>query len=82
MAGDEASYIAGPYGLQDPWNFCSNKTAVGARTPTAAGLAVIATGSTLNCALASDPVYTQNAVGSDGFPGYPPDFSEASSRDS
>jgi iron complex outermembrane receptor protein len=82
VAGDEASYIAGPYGLQDPWNFCSNETAVGARTPTAAGLAVIATGSTLNCALASDPVYTQNAVGSDGFPGYPPAFSEASSRDS
>jgi iron complex outermembrane receptor protein len=82
VAGDEASYIAGPYGLQDPWDFCTNEATVGLRTPTAAGLAVIANGSTLNCAIATDPVYTQNAVGSDGFPGYPPAFSEASSRDS
>ena len=78
VAGDEASYIAGPYGLQDPWNFCSNEATVGAQdadcgwpwrsSPQARPL---------NCALASDPVYTQNAVGSDGFPGYPPAFSEA-----
>lgn len=76
IAGDEASYIAGPYGLQDPWGFCD------AGAPTAAGLAVIANGSTLDCSDSSDPVYTQNSVGSDGFPGYPPAFSEASSRDS
>lgn len=80
VAGDEASYIAGPYALQDPWNFCTNETTVGSRTATAAGLAVGMTN--LNCQTASDPVYTQNAVGSDGFPGYPPAFSEASSRDS
>jgi iron complex outermembrane recepter protein len=80
VAGDEASYIAGPYALQDPWNFCTNEAAIALRTATTAGLAAGMTNT--NCQTASDPVYTQNAVGSDGFPGYPPAFSEASSRDS
>ena len=78
VAGDEASYVAGPYALQDPWGFCTDEATIALRTPTAAGAGIAG----LNCASATDPVYTQNAVGSDGFPGYPPDFSEASSRDS
>lgn len=80
VAGEEAAWIAGPYAQQDPWNFCTNETAVGSRTATAAGLAVGMTNA--NCQTASDPVYTQLAVGSDGFPGYSPDYSGAFNRDS
>ena len=36
----------------------------------------------LNCQTASDPVYTQLAVGSDGFPGNNPAYSGALNRDS
>jgi len=82
VQGGESSWIAGPYARQDPWDLCSNEAAVASRTPTAAGLAAIANGSTLNCALASDPVYRQMGVGSDGFPGYSPDYSGAFNRDS
>jgi iron complex outermembrane receptor protein len=87
VPGEESSWIAGPYALQDPWDFCTP-----ALTPTAAGLAVIANGSTLNCAnnltsnadgfAGQDPVYTQLAVGSDGFPGNNPDYSGSLNRDS
>lgn len=80
VSGDEASWIVGPYARQDPWNFCTNETAVGARSATAAGLAVGLTNT--NCQTASDPVYSQLGVGSDGFPGYSPDWSGSSSRDS
>ena len=80
VPGEEASWIAGPYALQDPWNFCSNEATVTARTATAAGLAAGMT--SLNCQTASDPVYTQLAVGSDGFPGNNPAYSGALNRDS
>lgn len=80
VPGEEASWIAGPYALQDPWNFCTNETAVGARTATPAGLAAGMT--SLNCQTASDPVYTQLAVGSDGFPGNNPAYSGSLNRDS
>lgn len=80
--GEEQSYIVGPYAGQDPWDFCTNETAISARRPTAAGAAVIAAGQNLNCNLASDPVYTAFGVGSDGFPGYPPDYVGVTSRDS
>ena len=80
VPGEETSWIAGPYALQDPWNFCSNETTVGARTATTAGLAVGMTN--LNCQTASDPVYTQLAVGSDGFPGNNPAYSGSLNRDS
>ena len=74
--GDEASYAAGPYATQDPWAFCDGDI------PTAAGLAVIAGGSTLNCADENDPIYTVVGVGSNGFPGYSPEYSGSYSRDS
>ncbi len=78
VPGEESSWIAGPYATQDPWNFCSNETTVALRTPTAAGLLVPG----LNCASAADPVYTQLAVGSDGFPGNNPAYSGSLNRDS
>ncbi|MEH6810755.1 MAG: TonB-dependent receptor [Hyphomonas oceanitis] len=76
VAGDEASYIAGPYAFADPWDFCEGAA------PTVAGLGVIADGSSLDCADPSDPVYTLNGVGSNGFPGYSPDYSGSLNRDS
>ncbi|MDP2535984.1 TonB-dependent receptor plug domain-containing protein [Alteromonas stellipolaris] len=74
--GEVDSYFAGPYATSDPWGFCDGDTA------SAAGLAVIATGSTLDCADSDDAVYTVVGVGSNGFPGYSPDYSGTYSRDS
>lgn len=74
--GEVDSYFAGPYATPDPWGFCDGDAA------SAAGLAVIATGSTLDCADGDDAVYTVVGVGSNGFPGYSPDYSGTYSRDS
>ena len=82
VRGEEASYIPGPFAQQDPFGFCSDGADVTARTPTAAGAAVIANGSSLNCADAGDPVYRVVGVGSNGFPGYSPEFSDTYERDS
>jgi len=75
--GEPASYQAGPYSVQDPWEFCNDDG-----TATDAGAAVIANGSSLDCADGSDPVYRVVGVGSNGFPGYSPEFSGTYSRDS
>ena len=77
VGGGVASYINGPYSLPDPWSFCNDDG-----TPTAAGSAVIANGSTLDCADSSDPVFQALGVGSNGFPGYSADFSDEYTRDS
>ena len=74
--GEPVSYEAGPFAQQDPFGFCDGTS------PTAAGLAVIGAGSTLDCADPDDPVYTVVGVGSNGFPGYSPEFSEEYTRDS
>ncbi len=85
--GELSSYIAGSYATSDPWEFCNDDY-----TTTALGAAVIANGSTLNCAnytsadsnedgveddgfAGVDAVYTVVGVGSNGFPGYSPDYS-------
>jgi iron complex outermembrane recepter protein len=73
--GDVASYSAGPYALPDPWDFCE------AGVATAAGLGVIANGSSLNCADSGDAVYQVVGVGSNGFPGYSPEYSGKYKRD-
>lgn len=75
VGGDVDSYTAGPYAVQDPWNLCDGAT------PTLAGAAAIANGSTLNCANSSDPVYRVVGVGSNGFPGYSPEYSGTYERD-
>ena len=76
VTGDEASYIAGPFAFRDPFDFCDGTL------PTAAGAAVIANGSSLNCANPADPVYRVNGVGSNGFPGYSPEYSGSLNRES
>ena len=77
VEGDPASYAVGPYARQDPWGFCDS-----GMTPTAAGLAAIAGGSSLDCADSSDPVYTAVGVGSNGFPGNSPQFVGTFERES
>lgn len=75
--GDPGSYVAGPYARQDPWDLCN---ADGTTAPN--GINAIAGGSTLNCADPNDPVYTAVGVGSNGFPGNNPQFTNIFSRNS
>ena len=76
VQGELNSYAAGPHATPDPFGLCS------ANAPTAAGTGVIANGSTLNCADPNDPVYQVVGVGSNGFPGFSPQFSEKYERSS
>ena len=76
VQGELNSYVAGPHATPDPFGLCS------ANAPTAAGAGVIANGSTLNCADSNDPVYQVVGVGSNGFPGFSPQFSEKYERSS
>ena len=76
VQGELNSYVAGPHATPDPFGLCS------ADAPTAAGAGVIANGSTLNCADSDDPVYQVVGVGSNGFPGFSPQFSEKYERSS
>jgi iron complex outermembrane receptor protein len=68
-SSDVDSYRAGPFSGADPFGFCNADG-----TATAAGDAVIANGSSLDCANGDDPVFTVVGVGSNGFPGYDPNF--------
>lgn len=77
VEGETASYIDGPYATPDPWNLCTD-----AGAPTTAGATAIANGSTLDCSDSSDPVFQVVGVGSNGFPGYSPQFSELYERSS
>ncbi|MEM7766775.1 MAG: TonB-dependent receptor, partial [Pseudomonadota bacterium] len=78
-----ASFANGPFSSQDPFGFCATD-ADGAFTgmPTMDGMAVIANGSTLDCADPGDPVFRTVGVGSNGFPGYGPDAVGDLTRDS
>ena len=73
--GDPASYSQGTYYQADPWGFCDG-------TASADALAsALANG--LDCDNPDDPVYTSGlGVGSNGFPGYSPAFSDKYERDS
>ncbi len=75
LGGEPDSHLPGIYGAPDPHGFCDGDTA------TATGAGVIAGGSTLNCADSSDPVYYTGDVGSNGFPGFPPEFSQSYGRE-
>ncbi|NQY12903.1 MAG: TonB-dependent receptor [Henriciella sp.] len=82
VGGDAASFANGPFSSQDPFGFCTDEDDVALRTATAAGAAVIAGGSTLDCTDSGDPVYRTVGVGSNGFPGYGPDSVGTLTRDS
>lgn len=77
VQGELNSYAAGPHSGADPFGFCNADM-----TTSAAGAAVIANGSSLNCADPSDPAFTVVGVGSNGFPGFSPQFSEVYERSS
>jgi len=77
VEGDPASYVAGPYATQDPWDLCNDD---GTAAPN--GLTAIAGGSSLNCADSSDPAFQVVGVGSNGFPGNSPQFTDVYERDS
>jgi iron complex outermembrane recepter protein len=75
--GEPLSYFAGPYALSDPWNFeitqaevdanpTDSLTQIECRIP---GLAAIG-----SLCPAGDPIRNAAAVGSNGFPGYDPNF--------
>ena len=76
VEGELASYQAGPFGSPDPFDFCNADG-----TPTLAGSALQSSAG-LNCADPGDPVYQVVGVGSNGFPGYSPEFSGTYNRDS
>ena len=76
VEGGLNSYLDGPYAYSDPWGFCADGVA------TAEGLSVIANGSSLDCADSDDPVYQIVGVGSNGFPGYSPQFTGLYERES
>lgn len=73
--GDELSYQAGTYSVQDPYGFCNGgvATAAGSALDPALGL---------DCANPSDPVYRVLPHGSNGFPGYGPVEAQKNTRDS
>ena len=77
VEGEPDSFEVGPYANPDPWNFCNDDM-----TPTARGLEVIAGGSGLDCANSSDAVYRAVGVGSNGFPGYSPQYTGVYERNS
>jgi iron complex outermembrane receptor protein len=80
--GGLTSYQPGPFAESDPFGFCTDADDVADSLPTAAGQAVIDGGSDLTCNDGADPVYRVVGVGSNGFPGYSPEFSENYQRDS
>ena len=71
-AGELASYTGGTWSVADPFDFCSNEASVALRTlnpgaPTTQGI---------NCASATDPVYTILQPGSNGITGLPPEVAD------
>ncbi|NOX68586.1 MAG: TonB-dependent receptor [Gammaproteobacteria bacterium] len=95
QSSDVASYAAGPHALADPYGFCTgeadfaNRTATtvaggGDFTSSLGGVAAVAGDqiANLDCTDPNDPVYRVVGVGSNGFPGYSPAFSEKYNRDS
>jgi iron complex outermembrane receptor protein len=94
-SNDAASYEAGPHALADPFGFCTGEADFADRTATTVagegewassigGVAAVAgdTIAGLDCTNPDDAVYKVVGVGSNGFPGYSPAFSEDFTRDS
>jgi iron complex outermembrane receptor protein len=83
--GGAASYTAGPYAAQDPWNFETTQAEVDADpldAITSIGCRIPGQESATALCQAGDPINNAVAVGSNGFPGYGPAFTSDFSRDS
>ena len=78
QSSDVASYQSGPHAVSDPYGFCDAGVATIAGTAIANADALWP----LNCADPDDPAFSVVGVGSNGFPGYSPEFSDEYSRDS
>ncbi len=66
--GEPNSYLAGAFSAPDPFDYCTNETAIASRTlrataPQTAGI---------NCRSSTDPIYNTLAVGSNGITGLAP----------
>ena len=88
QSNDVASYEAGPHALQDPFGFCDangNPTTVAGTGEFTEwnGVQAVAgnTIADLDCG-GDDAAFTVVGVGSNGFPGYSPAFSDDYTRDS
>ena len=84
VEGEELSYRAGPYAQPDPHNLCPDEGEMGYVEPMEVTRTVVGRDADrqLNCADEDDPVYTVVGVGSNGFPGFSPQFSEEYDRGS
>ncbi len=83
VGGETSSFEAGPFASQDPFGFCDG-SGMGA-TLTAAGIAAnagLSAADQIDCTNEDDAAFTVVGVGSNGFPGYSPEFSEEYIRDS
>lgn len=93
--GDPASYVVGPFARTDPFNWDITEeevqadptdTLVTPRCRIPGHEELIALNPNIyaqpggNC-IAGDPIYNVMAVGSNGFPGYPPQYSVDNTRD-
>ncbi len=86
VQGEEDSYRAGPYAEIDPHDFCeagpdgmlTGSGAYADNMASAKGSGVDG----LDCTNSNDPVFNVVGVGSNGFPGYSPQFSEVYERNS
>ncbi len=77
VEGEPDSYRAGPHATPDPHGLCNDDG-----TASAKGTQAIAGGSSLDCSNSADPVFRVVGVGSNGFPGYSPEFSDVYERNS
>ncbi|WP_226632268.1 TonB-dependent receptor plug domain-containing protein [Novosphingobium profundi] len=68
-AGSPGSYTGGPWGMADPFNFCSNEADFADRSLNAGA----PMGMGISCTDPSDPVYTIMQPGSNGITGLSPD---------
>lgn len=75
--GEDNAYRAGPYAQPDPWNFEITQAEVNASATdslTQIECRIPGLQSVGSLCPAGDPINTAAAVGSNGFPGYSPDF--------
>ncbi|VWX54575.1 TonB-dependent receptor [Novosphingobium sp. 9U] len=73
IAGDPASYAAGQFAKQDPFDFCTDTHTLRASAPQNAGInCANYLSSTADGFAGLDPAYNVLAVGSNGFPGLSP----------
>lgn len=81
--GDALSYFAGPYSLPDPWNLETTQAEVNADpndSITQIACRVPGQEAVGSPCAATDPVRTVADVGSNGFPGYSPNFTSDYNR--